>query len=252
MSSYIVSLLFLSFLAIYTNSKELCKSNNYVAGYWKPVNVTKKLYYCCQNDDVGQVESCGAQVIHKEGYFRYDELIIASNEACSCDLVSNTRNSASPREKYEWEPDDCYLEPFNSSHFCELLDKRRILLIGDSLTHQVSTVLVSILRAQNASCVNQISHGKSSNLIFGYNGPKNFHIHFKDNNGADICIMNAGSHLEDEGDVYSIWDTLPKWLGDMKVIRKQLSRSWSSIHIFISISLYLAQNSFGFRNFSVI
>lgn len=197
--------------------KELCKNDEYAVGKWKPVEIGKKSFYCCQNQDVGVVSSCGSREVLSDGYFQFDELIIASNLACSCDIADNTRTSVNPREKYEWEPDNCYMETFNGDHFCELLGKRRILLIGDSLMHQVSTVLVNILTAHNATCINQIAHGKASHLFFGHNGPKTFHIHFRDNNGADICIVNAGAHLDDDGDMNTVWDALLKWRNELQV-----------------------------------
>ena len=199
----------------YVSAQELCINNSYSIGRWKPTNRSEKSFYCCDNGDVGKIPSCGSHTINYDGYLEYNELYVASQLACSCDSVENTRNTVNQREKYEWVPDSCILEPFRGEHFCELLGDRRILLIGDSLMHQVATVIIKILQFQNASCIGRIRHGK--HVFVGRNWAKTFHTFFDHSHGADICIVNAGSHLGDEGDLLTVWDALPKWQKELEV-----------------------------------
>ena len=197
------------------STKQLCRNNDYAVGKWKPIQKLQKSFYCCENEDVGIVASCGSQKVVVDGYLESSELFIASQSACTCDSVQNTRRTVNPREKYEWVPDSCRLEPFRGDHFCHLLGRRRIILIGDSLIHQVATVLVNILYSHNASCINHIAHGKT---VIGRRGDKDSFYHFfKLNNGADICIVNAGAHLHDDGDMNTVWDSLPKWRHELQV-----------------------------------
>jgi len=119
------------------------------------------------------VEYCGNNQVENESKFHsHEDLVIAPDKACVCDTVEGTRHNVSAREKYIWVPDHCILEKFSGQQFCNLLGKRRILLIGDSLMHQLSSALINILKMLDAPCLKQISYGKSSHLKFQANDPK--------------------------------------------------------------------------------
>lgn len=64
---------------------------------------TKTIFYCCQNDDVGVVASCGVKVVENwNKYFSDQDIIIAPDKACVCDIFDDTRNTVSAREQYKW------------------------------------------------------------------------------------------------------------------------------------------------------
>ena len=149
-------------------SKEICRRNEYVHGNWIINRLqTQKSFYCCQNDDVGIVDYCGNNEVGKENkFFHHDDLVIAPDKACICDILEGTRHNVSAREEYSWVPEHCLLEKFTGEQFCNLLGKRRILLVGDSLMHQMASVLINILKTLNAPCLNQLSYGRTTHLKF--------------------------------------------------------------------------------------
>ena len=83
-------------------------------------------------------------------FFRNDELTIPSNRACICDIMENTRHNESLRETFKWVPDSCMLESFDGKDFCNVLGKKRLLLVGDSLMHQLASTLYNTLKTLNA------------------------------------------------------------------------------------------------------
>ena len=99
-------------------------------------------------------------------------------------------------------------------------------MIGDSLVHQLASTLVNILKTRDAPCLDQISFGVSNHLKYEANHPphvtrfdgnQNIRHFFSQNSGADICLINAGAHLEDGGDLFDIWETISPWLKEYKV-----------------------------------
>ena len=214
-------------------SKEVCRGNQYVNGSWvidkhtEHKHMIKKSFYCCQNDDVGVFAYCGNNMVDNENkFYPHDDLVIAPDKACVCDIMEGTRNSVSVREEFKWVPDFCDLESLSGEKFCNLLGKRRILLIGDSLMHQLASTLMNVLKALNAPCLSQISYGKSSHLKYQasnpvagtrFNGNQNIRLFFDTNIGADICLVNSGAHLQDDGDLYDIWENIQPWVDEYRV-----------------------------------
>eukprot|EP01035_Chromulina_nebulosa_P028642 gene28642-37852_t len=209
------------------SSKEVCRENKYVNGSWViDKQITKKSFYCCQNDDVGTVAYCGDKVVGNENkFYPHEDLVIAPDKACACDNFDGTRNTVSTREQYKWVPELCRLESFTGQQFCSVLGKRRLLLIGDSLMHQLASALINVLKTLDAPCLGQISYGKSSHLKYqarnpnagtGYDGNQNMRMFFEKNMGADICLVNTGAHLDDGGDLYDIWENIQPWVNEYK------------------------------------
>ncbi len=212
------------------NSLGLCKGDQYVKGQWvldsKP---REKSFFCCSNGDMGGGNpSCsGTHENYGRKHFSYEDLVVAPGSACICDLMAETRDSVSERESYDWVPESCRWEKtFTGSQFCKVLGKRRLLMIGDSLVHQLASTLVNILKTRDAPCLDQISFGVSNHLKYEANHPphvtrfdgnQNIRHFFSQNSGADICLINAGAHLEDGGDLFDIWETISPWLKEYKV-----------------------------------
>ena len=209
----------------------MCKGNEYVRGRWvhdsKP---RKKSFYCCNNDDIGINPNCsGGRHVNdnRKKHFLHEDLVVAPGLACVCDIVTDGRDSVNDREAYDWVPEQCYWEKtFTGSQFCELLGKRRLLMIGDSLMHQLASTLINILKARGAPCLDQITFGVSSHLKYEANNPRhgvrfdanqNMRLFFDQNSGADICLINAGAHLSDGGDLYDIWETISPWIKEFRV-----------------------------------
>mmetsp|Transcript_10371 Transcript_10371/g.14286 ORF Transcript_10371/g.14286 Transcript_10371/m.14286 type:complete len:336 (-) Transcript_10371:8-1015(-) len=218
--SYFFFIILVHLLPIH--SKEICKGNGYVNGSWiLDSKLTKKSFICCQHEDVGIVPYCGDSKEENEKiYFSSEDLLIAPDKACMCDIVDGTQHNVSAREKYSWVPDHCLLEKFSGVEFCYVLGKRRLLMVGDSLMHQMATVLINILKTLHAPCLDQISYGVSSHLLYqanvNFGMSKNMHLYFNMNSGADICLVNAGAHLDDEGDLYNIWENIQPWVKEYR------------------------------------
>eukprot|EP01036_Dinobryon_divergens_P038574 gene38574-50663_t len=219
-----ILLLYAQFL-VSVSSKEVCRENNYVNGSWViDKQITKKSFYCCQNDDVGTVAYCGDKVVGNENkFYPHEDLVIAPDKACVCDVLEGTRNTVSTREQYKWVPELCQLESFTGQQFCNVLGKRRLLLIGDSLMHQLASALMNVLKTLDAPCLGQISYGKSSHLKYHASNPttrsQNMRMFFEKNIGADICLVNTGAHLGDGGDMYDmyfIWENIQPWVNEYK------------------------------------
>jgi hypothetical protein len=99
--------------------------------------------------------------------------------------------------------------------------------------HQMASALINILKTLNAPCLNQISYGKSSHLKFQAKNPiagtsfdskQNIELFFNMNMGADICLVNAGAHLDDTGDIYDIWETIQPWVNAYRVLCSTYSK----------------------------
>lgn len=122
-------------------------------------------------------------------------MALAGGHACDCnpDLVL----------MYQWEPSNCQLHIWNSSHFCNLLDNRIMLFIGDSVMQQYSAHLINALRFHNGTCSNQILFGHSDTLIGRafkeYNRGEPWTNYF-DLYQPDITILNVGPHVRDDND----------------------------------------------------
>lgn len=231
---HVISLIAINeLISVDGNRGELCGNNSYSYGKWVKNHGTvddtvKKSFRCCQNEDVGKIQYCGDHEVPEKGgmYYKYDDLIIAPDRACLCDIVDGTVNNISSRESYKWVPDNCHLVNFHGEKFCDLLGERRILLIGDSLMHQMASSLMNFLVTHDAKCINQISYGKTSHLLYQVSNPKGGHVfnkdqnmklYFDENNGADICIVNTGAHLKDDGDLYSMWENIQPWVNEYRV-----------------------------------
>ena len=68
-------------------------------------------------------------------------------------------------------------------------------------------------------CLDQISFGRTTHLHFQpYRKNMDIKSHFANMNGSvDVCIMNAGSHFKEDGDMYYAFDIVLPWIQELKV-----------------------------------
>eukprot|EP00428_Durinskia_dybowskii_P062158 CAMPEP_0170364964 /NCGR_PEP_ID=MMETSP0117_2-20130122/5654_1 /TAXON_ID=400756 /ORGANISM="Durinskia baltica, Strain CSIRO CS-38" /LENGTH=248 /DNA_ID=CAMNT_0010619499 /DNA_START=353 /DNA_END=1096 /DNA_ORIENTATION=+ len=164
---------------------------------------------------VGQdAHLCGAHNSAISQTFRgsNDLLTQMGDDACSCDIVHNTRSTVSQRESYHWHPTSCHLLRWDSSQFCDLLGSRKMLLVGDSTMEQVTATLMSMITSGKGGCAEQVVYGRSVYLAFNHDKLDNNLRELVTALKPDICVINTGAHLGDLGDLYSILQTIKPYL----------------------------------------
>lgn len=199
-----------------------CKDNDHVIGEWrlKQVIPEKKSFFCCQwnNDDYLRFpDECGTReqsLVHKglesiEHMFTGDPLFpsLVGGWGCYCDMLSNKRDDVTKREMFEWVPTNCVMLPWDAVQFCDLLGDRTMLLAGDSLMQQSAATLMSMVTKGGGHCSPQIKFGSTSHLVFNTRGHESLDKLLAATL-PDICILNVGAWFHDDGDMYSILETL--------------------------------------------
>lgn len=226
-----------------------CLGNDHVQGKWVyQENLSRKSFYCCGLDDLpveglGEDESlCNSHentkyhLSHFE-FFQGSDTFLAhvGGRGCYCDARQSTgREAISEREKYVWVPETCELQSWNAQVFCEALNNRTILMVGDSTSQQVISSLTSMIRTGNGGCAHNIYFGKSFFLMFKQYAYKRMVDYMKENIIPDILIYNAGVHLGDEGDLISVLENLKAQLiSEINPILQEQNRKiqyvWKSI-----------------------
>jgi hypothetical protein len=209
------------------DSENICRKDNYLKGVWveKPKDKVKKSFYCClkTDNDAEKEKLCGLKDTDNFdiGYGASKDLFMAPDHGCICDILDG-RFVNHKWEQYVWKPHDCILSEWNAADFCVALGTRRILMVGDSLMHQAASTLHAMLKVAKASCIEQISFGKTTHVTYSkpmkFSANKNLDAYFTNNNGADICILNTGAHQKDLGDVYKIWESFKPKMDSYKSI----------------------------------
>ena len=195
-----------------------CRDNDHKNGLWviSEHEARNKSFLCCGWDDpsVNQA-SCLTEASYngqctylKRGTSNTTQGIHAGGHACSCDAKYGS-SVVSPREKFIWKPRNCNLLSWNASLFCNLLGKRRMLLVGDSTVMQSAATLLNMINFNGGMCGDNIYIGQSSKLQwaeFGVHGcgQDTTLSSAIDYSHPDIVIMNIGAHLGDVGDLDAI------------------------------------------------
>ena len=204
-SSYVLILNIICLLYSYSydlpppDSPILCRNNQHVMGQWIQANKTKKTYYVCGLDDYDvryNKELCGWNHRSNEKLFygHITWLLQSGGLAASCDARDNTKWNVTKRENYEWKPMLCELIPWNATQFCDLLDNRIILMIGDSTIGQTGAALVSRLTydiPNQKSCSNNIAILRIDKISVDYDNI----IKYIKEIQPDIIIFNTGAHF---------------------------------------------------------
>jgi hypothetical protein len=216
-----------------TTNQTICTHNQHVIGEWKFLgeSMQNKSFHCCghNEDDFKHCpEQCGIIKLDWFGlyYGSNTTSTMAGGHPCACDALPPGRNAVHKREQYEWIPTYCHILTWNATQFCELLGPQRILFVGDSTLGQTMSTLASMITASGGHCAHQIAHARCDLLYFQKGGGLNLFQHtikFK----PDILIMTVGAHLNDIGDMWSVfgnlkytWKKLRTELPNMRVIYK--------------------------------
>lgn len=214
----------------------LCRGSEHVEGSWVAYandSLPKKSFHCCSYDDNDYMHnnSVGGACFNPNWNYAYaffDKVLVTGSDqyptyvgehGCLCDK-SEGRDTLNPRETYYWKPSQCSLVTWNASRFCELLGKRRVLFVGDSTHAQVYATLTNMLHAANLppsrACSHQLMFGRCNVLFFGLKGGKSLIEWVKIAEKPDIIIINAGAHLHDLGDIFSVQENLKFHFAQMK------------------------------------
>jgi hypothetical protein len=181
------------------SSKHMCTSSEHVDGEWiervELANGTKS-FVCSLNAHMTQND-----YFYHDGTMGYEY-----SGGCVCDEKQGW-HTVNKKERYEWVPDNCTLAPWDAKDFCRVLGNRTIFLTGDSTMHQTATTLMSMIHHNNGTCAHQVKYGLSHYLIIGGGANIQWTYYLLNHKPLpDIVIMTVGAHLEDMGDLYSIWE----------------------------------------------
>ena len=111
--------------------------------------------------------------------------------ACHCDREEG-RLSVNRREKYTWVPHNCSLNEWNTDRFCQLLQDKKILFVGDSTSVQTGGALMAMTYKK---CATNLYLARDDNF-YG-----NKLIGFVERFKPDILIISYGPHALDDEDV---------------------------------------------------
>jgi hypothetical protein len=182
----------------------VCTGNRHIAGKWKFHPNATKTFYCCDYENLWNTSLCGPQGNFDRNYVGHPTFLQQSGgHACLCDT---DRLAISQREQWIWEPDYCRLLEWNATQFCELLGNRTVVLVGDSTMDQTAATLISMINFQHGTCSPQIRNARNDELYFATHGMNFYQIVARYQ--PDICIFNAGPHMHDLGDIYTVWYNL--------------------------------------------
>lgn len=207
--------------------REFCSDNGHIIGRWKaiPEHVhVEKSFHCCtwdNNDFLHDTTRCGDTSMypgHLHGYRGSDEHMTQGGDAgCTCD-AQQSRYGANARERYFWRPTHCKLHRWNATLFCELLGNRTVLLVGDSAMEQTAATLMSMITNQQGGCSSQIIMGRNDFLVYALKNSRTME-EFVQIFNPDICVINAGAHMHDWGDMAFVFQHLPPVMQRMHAMR---------------------------------
>lgn len=200
-----------------TTGRTNCRGNGHFEGEWIKVVVDNKAFVCC-GEAVTDVDIDPRYCASKPLFFQYGVVgpsTPCGDDCCACDRRSGTRYAVSSREQYVWIPKYCDLIPWNGEKFCDLLQGRKVLIVGDSTMQQSFSTLSSMISSDSrATCADQISYGRHTHLLrFAYQDNL---LQYITKTNADIIIINAGAHLDEYGDLISVFQSLERDLHDVR------------------------------------
>lgn len=184
---------------LYCTGRPICRNNEHVVGSWVKDNVTQKSYYCCGYDKLDHrhnISACGGITLAGlPSHWGWNDLRSQSGgHACACDK-SEGRTSVNPREMYVWRPANCQLLLWQAKQFCNLLDNRTVLFLGDSTMQQSAHSLMSMIYTGNGGCANRIAVTKSRLYLY-QDVAMSLSIYT-----PSILVLNHGAHAQDDMDI---------------------------------------------------
>jgi len=130
------------------------------------------------------------------------------DDCCACDRRGGTRFNVTRRESHIWVPSNCRLRDWSAQLFCQVLDGKRLLIMGDSTMQQSFATLTSMVSSEGGKCVSDIYYGHSTHLMtsrFRNNVPD-----LVQRVQPHIVVLSAGAHFSDMGDIAAIFGELAK------------------------------------------
>ena len=214
-------LLLLLLVGLPAPEARLCRGTEHVQGSWEPLppNVTDASFVC--------------PAVAGPGYENFDYLF--HNGSNSYEWSAGCSCPAHRASAWFWKPSQCDLLPWNATQFCELLDKRIVLLVGDSTMHQAAVTLMAMIKDHGGGCEQQVFYGSSHFLIFSGQADFKWHnwiLTHKQKVLPDICVLTVGAHQHDEGDIDMIWEHVEK---DLVMLRERffwhnITFAWKTQH----------------------
>jgi UDP-N-acetylglucosamine 1-carboxyvinyltransferase len=184
----------------------VCSKNKHVHGQWflsDPLQLQEKhrKIPCCSWDDnnnrgTAHSHYCKGFVQRNNSFSgKQAGLTYNSGRACSCRQFS--------MDKYSYFPSHCSLPKWNASEFCIVLGKKKILMIGDSIMKQTTSVLINsiaiaISDENSKGCHEQITFAPADTLIgenFGRSNRGDHWLHHARKQQPDILVLSVGPHI---------------------------------------------------------
>ena len=196
-------------------SAELCSGTKYTDGEW-----VKRVVPASKSENFVLCPSAphNPQAICKEPGI---PIVLDNANTCQERYFQNHPNETTwktPALDWEWKPRACELVPWDELKFCELLGRRKVLIVGDSTLMQTAGTLKSMLyhgRARDmnytGSCHENILFAQSDHMVHTKGHHDKMHRSF--DRGAplgkhveslgfpvDFVIFGTGYHQEKKGD----------------------------------------------------
>lgn len=221
--------------AVFLGEGNVCTNNRYKTGAWKKrsdLHNATKSFHCCGiewsgDDYLHDTKTCGTE----RGNWNFERgntqhETHTTGYACTCDIAEG-RYTVNSIERYEWVPQFCSLLKWNATQFCDLLGNRTILFVGDSTMHQSATTVMSMVTRGGGRCANQLVSGKSYLLFFATENTTDMFSLVREVQ-PDICIMTAGPHCEDLGDIYSVLENVKNEMPQLREWSPRTKYVWKT------------------------
>ena len=117
-------------------------ANVYARGQWlllpaKPRGTSghNKTFTCCEKSLYSPADPgvCHASATLREQVNEGVPHLVTQcgDGCCGCDVRDGTRYTLAMRERFQWRPEGCRLQPWSGAEFCRVLGARTLLLSGD-------------------------------------------------------------------------------------------------------------------------
>lgn len=211
----------LSFVSIKA-TKKFCTGSGHVNGVWhrkSPNMLNKKAFECCDSRTDAKATftnspNCTSSDTDSDvvGIVYFQRGSPFTGRGCECDHRLG-QNKVHDREKWAWSPSDCALQQWDASQFCQVLQNRSILMVGDSTMEQSAATLIAMVLAAEeymVGCASRLSYARSDYLIWERFGKEKTWVQNMDKESPDILILTAGAWLEDTGDMETVLNSITR------------------------------------------
>jgi hypothetical protein len=196
------------------DGEAICTGNRHISGMWVKKNneTARKTFFCCDpNHDFNppkEEQMCGNTSIGESITFQgsLSHMGQITGSGCSCDRNAENRSQINIVDSYDWAPSYCKLLEWNATQFCELLNNRTLLLVGDSTMHQSAGTLISMITYGGGKCAPNVVFGRSNDL---WKWPK-YSNNLYDwvemiKPEPDLILFSAGAHIHSYTGYIEVW-----------------------------------------------